>query len=88
MSEITISKCDQITKEQRDGLKSITSEQHEALINQSILLLDFFVYTDDEDCKVHWDDFSNLIMDEIVDLMYNLKNKYYDLYTHRNHQRI
>ena len=58
---------------------------HRALINESYALLEFFDYIDDEDVKVHHDDFAEVVRDELVHMMKNIKNTYYELHSHRKH---
>lgn len=49
--------------------------------------MDIYNYFDDEDCKLHYDDFINFITKDLDKMMETLKDRYYELYTHRKHQR-
>lgn len=85
--EHTLENCKRLTKEQVQEDKKITKEQHDALFQMSYKLLDFFNYSDDKDCNLHPDDFTYFIMDDIINNMKTLKDRFYKLYTHRKHQR-
>lgn len=67
----------QFSKEQTDKLFQISGE-----------LLELFNYFDDKDCELHSDDFIATVMDEIVSVMENIKDSYYELNPHRIHQRV
>lgn len=56
------------------------------LLNVSSKLMDIYNYFDDEDCKLHYDDFIDFITEDIDKMMETLKDRYYEIYTHRKHQ--
>ena len=87
MSESTIYNTDHLTKEQVRGEEPIGGEQFRALMNLSYTLLDFFDYIEDKDVQTHPDDFGEVLRDEIVIMMKNIKDVYYELHPHRIHQK-
>jgi hypothetical protein len=69
-----------MNKEQKEN-------KYNELLNISSNLMDMYNYFDDEDCKLHYDDFMHFIVEDLDKMMETLKDRYYELYTHRRHQR-
>lgn len=74
-------------KQQSEMDKQQSINKYNELIDISFRLLEIYNYIDDEDCKLHSDDFMHVITAEIEKIMETLKDRYYNLYTYRSHQR-
>ena len=62
-------------------------KRYDELLETSYKLLILYNYVDDEDCKLHHDDFMHFITEDLDSMMKSLKDRYYSLYKHRAHQR-
>lgn len=67
--------------------KEQNQNKYDELMNISFRLLDIYDYMYDEDCKLHCDDFAHFILEDLEKMMETLKDRYYELYTHRKHQK-